>query len=156
MSEAFFLVDKNGQSFGVRTLYPTTIVPGGEASATMFRAYGSRDWGVSSDKLPSPEPWLWRGKVQDVDRFGLRRFLSRLEVASKNAIKVVRDSDSAWLPLAGGGRPTGSVLSPTLVEITIMFYPKGDSWLIEESRAFGDGAFGEATFPEGIGTRRTY
>lgn len=156
MKDSFTLHDKYGQTLDLKLLYPTTMVPGGQASVDFYRPYGSRAWSIAGDRLPSPEPWSWQGRVTALSYEALRSYLSSLETFARNAIQVSRSSDSAYIDLAGGGRPLATIQGPTVADVTIAFFPTTDAWSVVEARAFNDGTFGESVYPDTSGIRRTY
>jgi len=156
MAGYFVLIDGYGQIFDLGLLYPTQMVPGGEASSSGFRPYGSRDWTWAGDKLPSPEPWIWQGRIQ-CDTFGaLQSFLSSLESAVSNAINVRRESDNAMLSLVGGSRPLPTLISSNQADVTLALYPTTDAWAVPNLRDWGEGDWGEGEWGDGSGLERSY
>ena len=156
MAEFFVLIDGYGQEFDMGLLYPSTMVPGGEASVQTFRPYGSRQWTYAGDKLPSPEPWVWQGRVQAADFAALRSFLSSLESAVQNAVQVRRETDNASITLVGGSRPLPTVLSATSADVTLALYPTTDAWTVPNIRDWGEGDWGEGDWTDSTGFERSF
>lgn len=156
MAGFFVLIDSYGQEFDVGLLYPSTVVPGGEASVQTFRPYGSREWTYAGDRLPSPEPWVWQGKIQADDFAALRSALSRLEAATQNAVRVRRLLDNAVIELRGGSRPLPTLLAATTAEVTLALYPLTDAWTVPNLRDWGEGDWGEGEWTDATGFERSY
>ena len=148
MASLYSLEDNQGRFYELKNFRPESDYVGGSPSVDMARGYDSLTMFVSSlDFKRTPQPWNWQGRIVANNNDTLASEVISFLNFTKRTVKVIRNSDSAYIELYGITNPiVVDPVSQVWREITFAMLPKSLAWTRISNRRYGAGIYNQGIY----------